>query len=372
MVKIIKITLIFVCSVFLFQGISFADINLKLGKNIDELRLKGDLRVRFERHDEDKDANDAAAENNPKDRFRTRFRLGMFWKNPEDWEIGAGFCTGGSSSSSTNDTWSDDNSYFDSGDIRLDYAYAKHKMNAFTLIAGQQKNPFKTSWLLWDSDIRPAGFTAQVDIANVFGTFGAYDVIQNGNDIGMMFALQGGASIKAGNISMLGTLTGYVFNSHVPKPNKDYDYQIIDLYGTINIELDKKVSLSPYLQVFNNTGADGKEGEGNSGGDLDPSSENWGWVLGVDGKIFDGSFKLAYAQIGADSCVPDLKNADFGSKLTDGVNVQGVMVAGGYKITKHCGVEATAYLYEPLEDVVKGTKDNRNMQLYHLDLKYKF
>jgi len=372
MIKFNKLLLPVLLLIFLFQGVTFADINLKLGKNINELKFKGDLRVRFERHDQDKNANDPDDVNNPKDRFRTRFRLGMFWKNPEEkWEIGAGLCTGGTSSTSTNATWSENES-FQTGDIRLDYAYAKHKVNKLTLIVGQQKNPFKTSWILWDSDVRPAGFTAKADLGMLFGTFGGYDVIQNGNDIGMMYALQGGALIKHNNIDFTGALTAYVFNSHVPKPNKAYEYQILDIYGKFDIKLDKKIKLSPYLQAFINIGADGKKGEGYLGGDLEPDSENLGLVLGVEAKMDKASFKLSYAQVGSDSCIPDLKNADFGSKVTDGVNVQGVMIAAGYKITKHFAVETTAYLYEPLEDVHKGDEDKRNIQMYHADLKYKF
>jgi len=383
MTKISKLILPIVLTIFLFQGVTFADINLKLGKNIESLKFKGDLRVRFERHDEDKDANDPSAVNNPKDRFRSRFRLGMFWKNPtEKWEIGAGFCTGKYSSTSTNDTWSYRESAkkevpFDSGDIRLDYAYAKHKIDTLpikdlTIIVGQQKNPFKTSWILWDSDVRPAGFTGKADLGTLFGTFGAYDVIQNGNDMGMMYAFQGGAQIKNNNIGFLGTLTAYVFNGHVPKPNKDYEYQILDLYGKVDIKLDKNIKLSGYLQAFTNMGADGKKGQGYVGGDLEPDSENLGLVLGCKASIQKASFKLSYAQVGADSCVPGLKNADFGSKISDGVNVQGAMIAFGYKVTKHFGLETTAYLYEPLEKVNTNTEDKTNMQMYHIDLKYKF
>jgi hypothetical protein len=65
--------------------------------------------------------------------------------------------------------------------------------------------------------------------------------------------------------------------------------------------------------------------------------------------------------------------------------VQGAVIAAGYKITKHFSAELTAYLYEPIidevgtfevedkKDVFKFYKtDERNLQMYHFDLKYKF
>ena len=392
MMRTIKFLLTHLIIFVLISGLSFADINLKLGDNIDSLKMKGDLRVRFERHDQDKDALDKKINNNPKDRFRTRFRLGLNWDNPtEKWELAAGLCTGTKGSTSTNDTWSYDEAgkaseLFDTGDIRLDYAYAKHSIDKLTLIVGQQKIPFETSWLLWDSDVRPAGFTGKIDMDVAFGMLGIYDFIQNENDIGMLFSLQGGTKMELGNISFLGAMAAYIFNNNsfndqsndeaYDRPNKDYEFRIIDLYGEVTVKLDKKISVSPYLHLFKNIGADGKKGEGLfQGSELEPDSESLGWVLGVSGKLFDASYQLAYAQIGADSCIPDLKNGDFGSKLHDGVNVQGFVIGGGYKITKHFGAEITGYFYEQLEDpfpLLNSKEDSQNMQLIHIDLKYKF
>ena len=97
-------------------------------KAIDQVKIKGDLRVRYERRDTEYENSD---DDYARDRWRSRFRIGGVWKNKkEDWEVGAGLATGGSGATSTNDTWSDDEP-FETGDIRLDYAYAKHKMNDF-------------------------------------------------------------------------------------------------------------------------------------------------------------------------------------------------------------------------------------------------
>jgi len=400
--KNIKIIFALVLAACFIPGMALAE--LKLQDHIGSLKLKGDLRVRYERHDRDEDANkDPGAEetNNPRDRLRTRFRLGACWKAPsEKWEVGAGFATGGSSSTSTNDTWSDpakktdemsDENVFRTGDFRLDYAYGKHNIDLtddikFNIIIGQQKNPFKSSWLLWDSDIRPAGFTGQADLGVAFVTFGGYDVYQNGNDIAMMYALQGGTKIKTGNIKICGALSLYTFSgldrygdndggNYVCKlPNKDYDYQIFDFYGKIDISLDKKVKISPYIQVFSNIGAGGKvKGDGQLGGDLlKGDEETMGYVFGAKAKVYNASFKLSYAEVGADSCIPYLKNQDWGSKINEGVNVKGAVVAAGYNFFKHFSTELTAYLYEPAEKIDSTKKYEQNMSMYHIDMKYKF
>ena len=115
---------------------------LTLGSNVENLTFKGDLRVRWENADWDDnsnaDANGKAGKQ--QDRFRQRFRLGMLWKTNEGWEIGAGLATGGSSAISSNDTLSE-SSAFETGNINLDYAYAKHKFDGGSSVTlGQHKN----------------------------------------------------------------------------------------------------------------------------------------------------------------------------------------------------------------------------------------
>ena len=120
---------------------------------IENLTLEGDLLIRYERRELDvPDGDDKNL-----DRIRTRFRLGFVWKSlDESWEVGAGLAPGGPEATRTQDTWSEEE-FFGTGDIRLDYAYASHSLGDLTFVVGQQKNPFETSWLLWDSDVRPAG-----------------------------------------------------------------------------------------------------------------------------------------------------------------------------------------------------------------------
>jgi len=342
---------------------------LTLSKQIDNLKINGDLRVRYERRDRDK----AAGGDDVLERMRARFRAGLLWKNSaENWEIGAGLTTGGEKGTGAFDTWGE-NEFFETGDIRLDYAYAQHTYGALKLTAGQQKNPFKTSWLLWDSDLRPTGFTAQYGAKSFFVTLGAYDVKQytlsNSNtDFGMLYAVQLGANLKADDakIMLAGSLYSLdgVFERN-ERPNPDYTYMIGDIYGSAGIPVGD-VKLTLYAQTFYNFGAEGEEGEGVLGGTLDPEEENMGWVIGASAKIASISAAYSYAQVGADSCVGGLKDATFGSgvSLTD---IKGHKISLYYNITKNFSVGGNVLLYEALE------RSNQNeVTLYQADLAYKF
>jgi len=355
--------------------------NFKLGNDaIDSFTIKGDLRVRYERRD--RDNYGAGVYDDALDRLRTRFRLGMTWKNKkENWEVGAGLATGGDDGRSTNDTWSDTN-YFKTGDIRLDYAYATHKMgDAFSVTLGQQINPYYSSWILWDSDLRPFGLTAQFKKSGIFVTIGADDVYQNGDDIAFVFAGQGGYEGKVGS-SMNYKLAGayYTFDSKLysptaggnisKRPNPDYNYTIGALTGEFGGE-SGPVKWKTRGEYWKNFGADGKAGQGVLGGALDPKSEDTGWNLGVEAKISDFKLSYDYVSVGADSVNPYLKDSDFGNGIGVGVDVKGHRLGAGYNVTKNCSFDATAMLYEPLTRSALVAKVE-GVKLYMLDFNYKF
>ncbi len=168
-----------------FAGVNASDF-------IENLDIKGDLRVRYDWQDNDDGKDDA------KDRIRGRLRLGLVWHNPdENWKVAAGLATGGLTGNTTNSTYSNEQ-IFETGDIRLDYAYAEHKIDNFRFLAGQQKNPYYSTMALWDGDVRPAGFTGQIQLAPMFFTAGYYQVRYIDRDIARMLAAQAG--VKVGNV----------------------------------------------------------------------------------------------------------------------------------------------------------------------------
>lgn len=338
---------------------------------IDGLEITGDFRVRYENRTID-------APNGPTDtldRFRHRFRLGGVWKNKtEQWEVGAGLATGGSDATSTNQTWGD-SSAFDTGDIRLDYAYAKHKINDFTFTLGQQKNPYVNSWVFWDADVRPTGLTAQyAHSMGLFATAGAYSVryypntTKKGANTAMMYAGQFGYEQKFGDISAL-IAAGYhqyddVFSNH-EAPNPDYDFQIGDVYAEVTVPIGM-VELSPYAQIWQNFGADGPAGKGQQGGTLDPEDEDLGWIIGLDAKLMNFTLGYSYAVLQADSIYRSLIDQDFGTGLNF-TDVEGHRLSGFYGFSKNWSAGVIAQFFEADQ-----RKNSPDVDLYQVDVQYKF
>lgn len=360
---------LFIC-VFLLTGAlmpASSQANVKVSDFIDEVSLKGDLRVRYDYQDNDE------ADNDPKDRLRLRFRAGLQWMNPaENWEVAAGLATGGLDGNTTNATFSNEQ-VFETGDIRLDYAYAQHNLKNFTFIAGQHKNIFYSTMALWDSDVRPAGFAARYDMAPFFVNAGYFQVRYVNQDIAEMNAVQAG--IDTGNVVVAAAL----YNTHdtaeflndqgrdaeAPALNPDYEYRIADFYTECAFET-AGIEISPFGQVIYNFGAEGGPGQGALAGSLDPEEENFGWLVGVDGEYEKYSLGVEYAQIGADAAVQEIKDSDFGSGL-DSTDVKGFKIGLGYMVTPHMQFKTTAYYYEPLERDL-----DREVDRYQVDLKYKF
>ncbi len=336
---------------------------------IDQLDIKGDLRIRYERRDR-KEPTTSSAADKARDRFLTRFRIGGVWKNKdENWEVGAGLCTGGNAGTSTNDTWGEE-APFETGDIRIDYAYAKHKTDNVAITLGQQKNPFVCSWLIWDSDLRPTGLTGQyASDLGLFVTLGGYGVILYDDDnTAMMYAGQAGYNHTFGDVRLT-TAVGYqhydsIFSS-AEAPNPDYDFQIGDIILMAEIPVNG-VNLSPYAQVWNNFGADGVAGTGQRGGNLEPEDEDIGWVAGLTAKMGAIKCGYAYAVVGADSIYGGLTDATFGSGV-GGTDLKGHKLDISYGFTKNISAALTVMLYEAAE-----LENQREADMYQFDLNYKF
>jgi hypothetical protein len=338
---------------------------------IEQLTIKGDIRVRYENRDRTSPDDPYGTMN----RWRERFRLGGIWKNKtENWEAGAGLATGTITGTGTNDTWGEE-SVFEKGDIRLDYAYAKHKIQDFSFIVGQQINPFEMSWLFWDTDLRPTGLTAQyfhpIGVFATLGTYGLRFYSTGNNDTAMLYAGQVGYKNKIGDVNFL-VAAAYqhfesMFSNSVLPTNPDYDFRIGDLFAKASIPVGI-AELSPYGQIWSNFGADGKPGNGQAGGKLDPGDEDLGWIIGLDAKILK-MFGLGYAYtvIGADSVYDGLKDADFGSGLGVTTDAKGHRISASVDLTKNISTGVTAFFYEAAE-----RKNKPEVDLYQFDVNYKF
>jgi len=168
----------------------------ELPKWVKNTKLKGDVRLRYQKQDQNRDGRVN------RDRARMRARLGIITEVNEQWVAGIGMASGGADPRSTNQTFQD---AFSTSDWRLDYAFAKYKpFKWLNFIGGQFKNPiWGTKDLLWDGDIRPQGVAAALkykpmDNLELFAT-PAYLVVDENRNITAdpkAWLLQGGLKFK--------------------------------------------------------------------------------------------------------------------------------------------------------------------------------
>jgi len=378
---------------------------LTLGENIDGLTILGDLRLRYEYSKIDYDSDmSSSTDETQNTRFRTRFRLGFLWKNStESWEIGAGLITGqaeecsdfygASDGRSGNASWNT-GSPWQSSDIFLDYAYAKHTWDAFSLTLGQQKNPFVASWIMFDTDLRPTGATVQYDSDMFFVTMGAYNLLSdtstgygNGNhqSLANLYAAQLGLKLEMEPVQALLAIGYWHYDSETVEyalsnmaMDQDYRYEIGSIYAEINATV-AEMKLKLFGEYAMNFGVDSGDSNNVSQTPLggmsfyDAEDNDQAWIIGVQVKAFGFTAEYAYASIEGDAIPYFVSDSEFGSLLTNSPgysrNVQGHVLGLGYDLTKNCTLSATAMLTEYVE-----TWDgwDNDASLYQIDLTYKF
>ncbi len=357
-----------------------------LSKGISGINLKGDIRLRHERQEIDKAAAGADSEKN---RNRIRLRLGAVWTNPgENWEIGLGLATGKDSDPiSTNDTFSETNP-FDHSNINLDYAYIRNSWDDLDLILGQQINPFESTLILMDADVRPVGIAGKYSIGNVFATAGVFDVFEFGSNEGqaLLYAAQGGYKMKTDDMEIVAAIGYYWYNNPTTETNagstsvnapgipnsisKHYDFHIGDLYTHVKTTIED-VDIKAYGQLDINFGADGNLNEGQLPGTatdpIVPDKNDLAYILGIEGNAGPVKLGLAYGRIEADSVYAPIKDSDFGATAgLPAVDFKGYIANIGYEFAKSMTLGLT---YMDIERIA-GPADEA--KLYQLDLVYKF
>ena len=348
---------------------------LSLGSNVENLTIKGDLRVRYEMIDNDDSGN--------QDHFRQRFRLGFLWKTNEGWEIGAGLSTGHNDSTNTahgasgakggtsgNDTYSRGGA-FNNGDIYLDHAYAKHNWENTSLTLGQHKNPFISSSILWDSDVRFVGVTGQWTSpdSGFFATGGAYVVETfddpEENDDANLLALQLGYETNG----LTATLAYYHFDSAAsnqtvvdPDRSGSDDIKLLSAY----LEYAGKTDSFKY-KVFgeytHNLGADNTSTAQAAG---KQENEDVAYVLGAEIGVDKWKFKYAFARFESDSAFGPLTDSTFGASVgtsNNSTNVEGHIFGVSYNVTKNFQLSAKYIMAEEVEDSGTNASDGEVLQI---------
>lgn len=357
---------------------------LSLGKGIDNLTITGDVRTRWEgtRYNFTSAAGVDSSSN--RSRFRAQLHLGGIWK-AEGWEVGVGFVGGASNDPRSNNrdfsSGTAAESTFSKSGLWLDYAYAKHTWGDLSLTVGQQKNPYISTWIMWDADVRPAGVTLQYSYEGAFVTAGVYDVQEPGymqSRTGYLGAGQIGYKYTQDNLELLGAIALYSMNhngtdtaSGVAAANKyGYRFNLGDAYGHIKYKFDP-VTATLYGEMVKNFGANTIAGGGQGGVSANPSSDNTAWILGAKAQYEAWTANYGYAHIESDAVNGAVNDSDFAAAAGKAVaaNIKGHKVELTYNVTKNLALSGRVWFVKEILPTVAGPKSGR---LYMVDATWSF
>ena len=384
---------------------------LTLGPNIDGLDIRGDLTFRWARVEMDQlrssatntgnnnyqKTGDLADVNYTEDVFAVRLHLGGVWKS-EGWEIGVGLKL--SSTSNDNSLYNSrdirspdgfnvygDTGVFGSDNIDLDYAYARHTWGDLSVTIGQQHNPFRSTWIMWDEDTRPIGVTAEYGYQDFFFTVGGYDMRHFGRDEaeGYMAVGQIGVDTSYDQLNIVAAAAWYYANEQVTDSNTSGNdplvgpstaglengshFNLLDLYLNLTYNFQDEVTLGLYGEYVHNFGAEG-DSLNSAGFDLaygeDPEDNNQAWIIGGNVTWRNLTVDYGYAHIESDATIGAIADGEFNSGyLFNGTNAEGHKLSVSYAVNENLSVTGTAFIIEDLAtDVVLsstifGLEENR-------------
>ena len=334
------------------------------GSWVDRVDFKGDIRLRYERIDEEFD------EERNRMRFRTRF--GFTVAVEDNLKVVLQMATGGDNPVSTNQTLDDG---FTRKDLRLDLAYVDWKVNdSLTINAGKFKNPLfraGSAPLIWDGDLNPEGFAAKYKSGNLFATAAAIIVEERGDsDDSMLYAGQVGATFAINDAAKLTAGVGYFtftetagnspfFNGRPQGNSVDvdgnyiYDYKNAEAFA----EFATKVNdwpLKIFAQYTQNT---------------DVSEEDtalaFGARLGSAKDKGQTEYAWVYQDLEADAVIGTFSDSDFGGGGTDS---DGHIFRVKHGLSKKLSLAATFFLNDI--DAFQGTERDYNRLQVDVEIKF--
>ena len=128
---------------------------LSLGSTLTELKIAGDVRIRYE----DRVGELPSGDHQERDRFRYRFRTSLTGKLVNNWAFGVRLETA-TGSRSSNVTMGDDAGPFakNNDTVNIGQIYVTYTPTPeWTFTAGRMANPFVATSMVWDGDINPEG-----------------------------------------------------------------------------------------------------------------------------------------------------------------------------------------------------------------------
>lgn len=345
-------------------------------EDADSLGITGGVVLRYENGQ----LPDSAA-GDEDSKFTTRVRLGLNWQKG-DWEAAIGIAGNDGQDGREPEDTTNSGGEWEKESLHLDYFYATHHWDTYSATLGQQFNPYQTSNLFWDSDLRFTGATATADLEAAFLTTGVYDVRYNGvdNDATWLWAIQGGTQFETEGAEGILALGYYHFNNLAQDGAStiswtgssadligDYRLQILDIFGRVEADMGE-ATVGLFAQYAHNFGADGNGSQASVSDDADDNND--AWAIGAE--VQAGQFKVgyAYADIEADALHQDLTDSEFTSYAGNGgTNRKGHIVGVDYEVNSNVTLGAKGYFTEAAED--EGSGDDEG-ELYQVDVRYRF
>ncbi|MCF7888093.1 MAG: putative porin [Candidatus Omnitrophica bacterium] len=346
---------------------------------VQNLKLKGDLRLRYQWEDK----SSATGSSPDRHRGRYRFRLGLESEVNDQLIVAAGLATGSSDPRSTNQTMTDT---FGTPDIRLDYAYAEWSANPWMTLRGGKvksikKEIFRPSDLLWDSDIHPEGLTIALDKkvndTNLFANNAFWVLGESSSDTSdpVMWVVQPGFKTKlSDDVKLTAAVAGYFFDNvkgatlnHSAESNTlengvlKYNYNSVSPSIQLDIKEPFNIAVLDKMSLF-----------GDFVYNPDPSDKNQGWLAGVKfkmagplkifGKKWD--LKYMYRHLEKDAWLDTFPDSDAQGGATD---VKGHEVAISYPLGKNTSLGLDYYLVQNID-----ATDPKRRHVLQVDWEMKF
>lgn len=379
------------------------DVNKQIAKQenemlpswIQSIKMKGDLRVRYQTEQKEGSIR--------RNRGRVRYRLGVEGAPASKFLVGAGLSSGGTDPRSTNQTF-DNNA--ETGDIRLDYAWAEHKSTSWMSLIGGKYNAQGKGYLwhatdmLWDTDINQEGASAKFNVPTGLGDVflnSGYWVLEedstSAKDAGMYYGQAGLAFEPAEGFK--GRVAGTIYKTHFGGSATTLQYRnstnstTSDPYKSTSVAGNSMIgsgSTAEYKYKFSPVYATSAEliyslpEETGSPikmagifGDYilnpDPDNQNTGWASGFKfghGRVQskgDWQFKYQYVRLGKDAWLDAFPDAD---RVSGWTNVKGHEFILNVGLAKNVSLDFDYYR----SDILRGTKKDEN--IFQVDLNLKF
>ncbi|MDD4294092.1 MAG: putative porin [Candidatus Omnitrophica bacterium] len=343
---------------------------------VQNVKLKGDFRLRYQAEDKKSGAD--------RHRGRIRYRLGVESKVNKKLKVAAGFASGGADPRSTNQTL--ENS-FDTGDIRLDYAYAEWMSAPWATvkagkIAGIKNLIFRPTDLLWDSDINPEGVTVQLTKSansdlGLFLNSSVWILDESSSDKSdpFMGVIQPGVEYNFGSLGLIGDVKvklacAYYWFQGVKGSTLDYSAGTNTLDGSVlKYEYD---TISPAIEVKFSEPFNGVVPMfalfAESVHNPDPANNNNGWAAGLKfgdskiGKWGDWQAGYLYRRLEKDAWLDAFPDSD---AYSGGTGVKGHEITFEYGLSEHTSLGFDWYQMKQIE----GAGENN---VFQIDWQLKF